>query len=663
MYSMTLTPGDVSLAPDSNGNYTAQVESNVARAGIAVRTQNPGAKITLDGTDIAYNVPVAVDLQEGENVFKFTVTPEDGTTAGADYTVTITRKAASQTPPPSNTTITVKFAFTGDDIHYEFPASGDKYEMGKYTGPHNPQLWIPSSGTDKTVSMTLPVGSTAKYLTDMMLYNAGIDFITTSGGTYISGVQIPGTNTYLNEFDNGPNSGWMYRIDGKIANRGYADRVLQNGNEVLWFYTDDYTKEENWEDESGWNLPPTGSGTGTGGGDNTTTVDDPEIPLAEFRGGDIVATETVTADTKTENGKATATVTTETVTDAITKANEAITAAKENGASHAQAEIKIAAKTSDTTGLISSSEVNIPAAAVKAVADARDLILTVESDISTVTLYAATLTAIAETAKDNDTVKIAAETGENSVIDLTITVGNTPITTLGGTATVNIPYTPDATAPDDYDLLTVYYLTDDGTTTEVKGAYYDAATGKSTFTTDHLGKFFVSEWISPFEDIAKGEWYYKAARYAYSNALITGTTDTTFAPQSTLTRAMLITILARDAGIDTSGGDTWYSKAADWGMSNGLTDGTNMNNPITREQFATLLFRYAKLQGKNTSQASDYSAYTDAASVSDWAREAMAWAYATGLVTGRTATTLAPLGTANRAEAATLLQRYLENIT
>jgi hypothetical protein len=67
-------------------------------------------------------------------------------------------------------------------------------------------------------------------------------------------------------------------------------------------------------------------------------------------------------------------------------------------------------------------------------------------------------------------------------------------------------------------------------------------------------------------------------------------------------------------------------------------------------------------KGKNTSKASDYSAYADAASVSDWAQEAMAWAVANGLVTRRTATTLAPLGTANRVEAATLLQRYLENI-
>jgi hypothetical protein len=131
---------------------------------------------------------------------------------------------------------------------------------------------------------------------------------------------------------------------------------------------------------------------------------------------------------------------------------------------------------------------------------------------------------------------------------------------------------------------------------------------------------------------------------------------------------MLITILARDAGIDTSGGDTWYSKAADWGMTNNLTDGTNINAPIIREQFATLLYRYAHwsvgsgVPDAPPSENADLSAYTDTADISDWAADAMAWAVANGLITGRTTTTLAPKGTANRAEAATMLRRYLENI-
>jgi hypothetical protein len=221
----------------------------------------------------------------------------------------------------------------------------------------------------------------------------------------------------------------------------------------------------------------------------------------------------------------------------------------------------------------------------------------------------------------------------------------------------------------------------------MQGARYNAATGKITFTTTHFSKFFISEWINPFTDIAKGEWFYKAARYAYSNTLITGTTDTTFAPQTTLTRAMLATILYRNAAVgdgvhtvpppettftDVASGQ-WYTPAIAWASSNNLITGIGNNkfapdDPITREQFATLLYRYTQwsvgggVPDAPPSENANLSAYTDAETISDWAQEAMSWAYATGLVTGRTPTTLAPQIPATRAEAAMLLQRYLETI-
>jgi hypothetical protein len=481
---------------------------------------------------------------------------------------------------------------------------------------------------------------------------------------------------------------------------------------VIWHYVNDYSYEvEDWFEEedypslakeqgitrffSKWlearDANPPNDGTVAPGvgqnGDDEESVTDPATPLGGSGGGSVVATETVTTEAKTDNGKATATVEAATVTEAVTKAKEAVEAAKADGAANAKAEVKIVAKAGSAAETVKSAEVDIPAEAIKAVAAAQDLILTIESDISTVTLDTATLTAIAETAKADDAVKIAAEIGDNSVIELNISVGNTAITALGGTATVSVPYTPDAElAPTDYDLLTVYHLADDGTTTEIKGARYDTATGKITFATNHFSKFLISEWISPFNDIAKGDWYYKAARYAYSNALITGTTPTTFAPQSTLTRAMLATILYRNAvgdGVhtvpppetpftDVASGQ-WYTDAIAWASSNGIVNGTGDNKfapnaPITREQFATLLYRYTQwsvgggVPDAPPSGTANLSAYTDAASVSDWAQEAMAWAVATGLITGRTETTLAPEIPANRAEAAMLLQRYLENI-
>jgi hypothetical protein len=151
---------------------------------------------------------------------------------------------------------------------------------------------------------------------------------------------------------------------------------------------------------------------------------------------------------------------------------------------------------------------------------------------------------------------------------------------------------------------------------------------------------------------------------------------------------MLATILYRNAvgdaalGVPPSpetpftdvGSGQWYTDAIAWASSNDLITGIGNNkfapnDPITREQFATLMYRYTQWSDTEdgTPRAAsptdaNLSAYTDAETVSDWAREAMAWAVSTGLITGRTETTLAPEIPATRAEAATLLQRYLEKI-
>jgi hypothetical protein len=125
---------------------------------------------------------------------------------------------------------------------------------------------------------------------------------------------------------------------------------------------------------------------------------------------------------------------------------------------------------------------------------------------------------------------------------------------------------------------------------------------------------------------------------------------------------MLVTILARDAGVDTGGGAAWYAKAAEWGVENGITDGLNLDANITREQFAALLYRYAQMKKSDTAGTTDLTAYADAEDISDWATEAMAWANAKGILTGRTESTLAPLGTATRAEAAALLQRFVSGL-
>ena len=167
---------------------------------------------------------------------------------------------------------------------------------------------------------------------------------------------------------------------------------------------------------------------------------------------------------------------------------------------------------------------------------------------------------------------------------------------------------------------------------------------------------FVSESF-PFVDVKSGDWFYDAVAYVYSNGLMDGTSATTFEPNANMTRAMVWAILARIDG-ETVTGANWLETARAWAMAEGVSDGTDANGLVTREQLATMLWRYA---GEPDSDYS-LSAFTDAASVSEWAETAMSWAVENGLITGVTANTLVPSGSATRAQCAAILMRYVENI-
>lgn len=165
-----------------------------------------------------------------------------------------------------------------------------------------------------------------------------------------------------------------------------------------------------------------------------------------------------------------------------------------------------------------------------------------------------------------------------------------------------------------------------------------------------------------FIDVADDAWYADAVDYVSSKGIMMGTAEQIFSPNVELSRAMLVTILARIDGKNTAGGDTWYAKGREWAMENGISDGTNMMADITREQVVAMLFRYAQKLGLDTTVRADLSNYEDADQVSDWAVEAMRWAVGAGLVQGTSNTTISPKGTATRAQAATFIMRFMEDI-
>ena len=157
----------------------------------------------------------------------------------------------------------------------------------------------------------------------------------------------------------------------------------------------------------------------------------------------------------------------------------------------------------------------------------------------------------------------------------------------------------------------------------------------------------------PFYDVAASAWYYDAVKYVYDKGLMDGVDTHEFAPNATLTRAMVWTILARAEGVDTTGGSSWYAKAQEWVVAKGVSDGENPNAAITRQELVTMLYRLA---GSPTVTGSLTA--PDASSVSNWAKDAMLWAMNLGLVEGDENGAVTPTATATRAQAAALIMRY-----
>ena len=251
-------------------------------------------------------------------------------------------------------------------------------------------------------------------------------------------------------------------------------------------------------------------------------------------------------------------------------------------------------------------------------------------------------------------------------------VKTTPTRASKGTL-VTITVTPDT----GYEVASLSVVDEDGNEVEVE----DKGNGKYTFTmpaSEVSVNVTFAEIVDdmPFVDVAENDWFYDSVRYVYDNGLMEGTSATTFAPTLTTTRSMVTTILWRAEGQPQTDNtvsypdveaDTWYTEAICWGTEEGIVKGYGdgnfgPNDLITREQFATILYRYAQYKGYDVSASDDLSAFPDADQTGSWAVDAVKWAVGSGLLNGKDGGLLDPLGVASRAEVATILMRFMENI-
>ena len=577
-------------------------------------------RVEITGNTLAYEGGSGVT--KGQE-YEITV-PVNGGTNYENYTITVTltgtdKKVPTGAPTLSTTTITYgqslsTIALSGSmqdgaetvtgtftwDAPTTTPDAGS-YEAHWTFTPADGNLYVSVSGTTTiTVNKATPTGTpkyTAITTSGKTLADAGL---TTEGGTF----SVPGT----------------------VAWEQADTTQVQANTAYTWKFTP--TDSDNYNSISGSVTLYVVSSSGGGGGSS---------------GGGSSSSGSQTETTTNPDGSTTTTVTSSNGTVTETTKNpdgsQKVVETKKDGT--------VTTTTTDTTG--NKTQV------VENTDGTKETTITNKDG-------SGSATTVDETGKTQAEVKLPAAVVEDAQGEaVTLPMPEVPITTdreTAPTVTVDLPSGTSAKVE-----IPVAEVTP-GTVAVIVKADGTEEVIKTSLTTENGVAVTLSDGDTvkvvdnskTFDDVADNYWGAEAVDFAVSRELFAGTSATTFAPDTAMTRAMIVTVLARFEGVDTTTGSTWYEAGQQWAMENGVSDGTNMDASLTREQLATMLWRYAG----SPSVSDNLSGYTDADTVSSYAQQAMAWCVEHGIIGGTTTTTLSPQGPATRAQVATILMRFLE---
>jgi len=258
------------------------------------------------------------------------------------------------------------------------------------------------------------------------------------------------------------------------------------------------------------------------------------------------------------------------------------------------------------------------------------------------------------------------------IFTLAITSNGKEITYFGGSVTVSLPY--ELKEGETANQVTVWYLANDGSMTEIPCTYIEK-TKLVTFTVTHFSQYVVGAdmlWVNPYSDLKDTDLYFDAIKYVTDNNMMQGVSVTEFEPDTILTRGMMVTILwklekqpnvaSATVQFDDVADEMWYTEAIAWAADknivNGYNGSFNPNDFLTREQMATIMYRYAGYKKYDLSKTFDLSVYID--KPSDWALSSISWAVAEGIIEGKDER-LNPKGDISRAQMAAVLKRFAEN--
>ena len=354
----------------------------------------------------------------------------------------------------------------------------------------------------------------------------------------------------LGQYDEGPNSGWLYKVNGKAPNVGIADYPLNGGETVTVYYTADYTKE------SGLDISAPASGGAVGKTETVTNADG--------------------STTKIETKPDGTTVETTTKPDGSTTVAET----KPDGS------VSTVEKRADGT------------------------------EIKTAQPVSGEITA---------SVSVPKSVGSTRV--------DIPVSKPSGSMVAVIVH-PDGTE----EIVRGSVVTETGVALRAEGDV----------------RLKIIDNAKRFNDMAD-HWAKDAVEFASSRELFNGVGNDAFGPDRSMTRGMVSTVLARLAGADTAGGETWYAKGTAWAVENGISDGTNPEQPVTREQLAAMLYRYA-----GSPAVSGELGFDDTTVISIWAYDAVRWCVDNGILNGVGGNRMTPQDLAQRGQVAAMLMRFLQ---
>jgi len=398
--------------------------------------------------------------------------------------------------------------------------------------------------------MGIPEESNLKYAEGSTVYDVFSDrlakhrYTCKRRGSYIAAITSDSGVT-LEEFDEGKNSGWMYRVNGELAGKYMSAQGLKDGDRIELYFTSDWTSESGAE---GWQKP--------GKTETVTNADG--------------------STTKTETKPDGTTVETTTKPDGSTTVAET----KPDGS------------------------------------------------VSTV-----------EKRADGTEIKTAqpASGGITASVSVPKSVGSTR---------VDIPVSKPSGS------MVAVIVHPDGTEEIVKGSIV-TETGIALRAEGDV-RLKIIDNAKRFNDMAD-HWAKDAVEFASSRELFNGVGNDAFGPDRSMTRGMVSTVLARLAGADTAGGETWYAKGTVWAVENGISDGTAPEQPVTREQLAAMLYRYA-----GSPAVSGELSFDDTTVISIWAYDAVRWCVDNGILNGVGGNRMTPQDLAQRGQVAAMLMRFLQ---